>query len=105
VTRTDLLEAVAGDLAKVEGEPNAKLTRQADGSFMMDATMRMDEVAKVLKSKSLPPGDFVTLGGFVLSRLNHMPESGECFTWEDWDFKVAEANRSRIGRLLVRPHQ
>jgi putative hemolysin len=105
VTRTDLLEAVAGDLAKVEGEPTGKVTRQADGSFIMDAAMPMDEAAKVLKPKSLPPGDFVTLGGFVLSRLNRMPECGEHFTWEDWDFQVAEVNRSRIGHLLVRPRQ
>jgi putative hemolysin len=105
VTRTDLLEAVAGDLARIEGEPVAKVIRQADGSLLMDAGMPMDEVAKVLKPKSLPTGDFVTLGGFVLSRLNHIPECGERFTWEEWDFKVEEANRSRIGRLLVRPRQ
>jgi putative hemolysin len=102
VTRTDLLEAVAGDLAKVEGETVSKVTRQDDGSFIMDAAMPMDEVAKLLQPKSLPSGDFVTLGGFVLSRLNHMPQRGEHFIWEDWDFQVAEVNRSRIGRLLVR---
>ena len=92
-------------ILEVEGEPTGKVTRQADGSFIMDAAMPMDEAAKVLKPKSLPPGDFVTLGGFVLSRLNRMPECGEHFTWEDWDFQVAEVNRSRIGHLLVRPRQ
>jgi putative hemolysin len=105
VTRTDLLEAVAGDLAKIEGEPVSKVARQDDGSFIIDAAMPMDEVAKLLQPRSLPPGDFVTLGGFVLSRLNHMPARGEHFIWEDWDFQVAEANHSRIGRLLVRPRQ
>ena len=105
VTRTDLLEAVAGDLAKVEGEPVSRVTRHDDGSFIMDAAMPMDEVAKILQSNSLPPGDFVTLGGFVLSRLSHMPHRGEHFVWEDWDFKVTEVDRSRIRRLLVRPHQ
>lgn len=105
VTRTDLLEAVAGDLAKVEGEPVSRVRRQDDGSFIMDAAMPMDEVAKLLQPKSLPPGDFVTLGGFVLSRLSHMPHRGEHFVWEDWDFKVTEVDRSRIHRLLVRPHQ
>jgi putative hemolysin len=105
VTRTDLLEAVAGDLAKVEGESVSKVTRQDDGSFVIDAAMPMDEVAKLLQPKSLPAGDFVTLGGFVLSQLSHMPHRGEQFVWEGWDFQVAEVDRSRISRLLVRPHQ
>jgi putative hemolysin len=105
VTRTDLLEAVAGDLAKVEGELLSKVTRQDDGSFIMDAATPMDEVAKLLQPKSLPAGDFVTLGGFVLSQLSHMPHRGEQFVWEGWHFQVAEVDRSRIGRLLVRPRQ
>jgi len=49
--------------------------------------------------------DFVTLGGFVLSQLSHMPQRGEHFVWDEWDFQVAEVDRSRIGRLLVRPHR
>jgi len=105
VTRTDLLEAVAGDLAKVEGESGPKITRRDDGSFIVDATMPMDEVAKLLWPKSLPPGDFVTLAGFVLSQLGHMPQPGECFVWGEWDFQVAEMDGSRIRRLLLQPHR
>jgi putative hemolysin len=71
----------------------------------MDAATPMDEVAKLLQPKSLPAGDFVTPGGFVLSQLSHMPHRGEQFVWEGWDFQVAEVDRSRIGRLLVRPHE
>jgi len=105
VTRTDLLEAVAGDLAKVEGESGPKMTRRDDGSFLIDAAMPMDEVTKLLKQESPPPGDFVTLAGFVLSQLSHMPQRGERFVWGKWDFQVAEMDGRRIGRLLVQPHR
>jgi len=105
VTRTDLLEAVAGDLAKVEGESGPKMTRRDDGSFLIDAAMPMDEVTKLLKQESLPPGDFVTLAGFVLSQMNHMPQRGERFVWGGWEFQVAEMDGRRIGRLLVQPHR
>jgi putative hemolysin len=105
VTRTDLLEAVAGDLPKVDSDSEPKVTRREDGSFTIDATMPIDEVAKLLQAKSLPPGDFVTLGGFVLSQLSYMPQRGEHFVWGDWDFQVSEVDRSRIVRLLVRPHR
>lgn len=105
VTRTDLLEAVAGDLAKVEGESGPKVTRRDDGSFIIDAAMSMDEFTKLLKPKSLPPGDFVTLAGCVLSQLGHLPQLGEHFVLDEWDFQVAEMDGHRIGRLLVRPRR
>jgi putative hemolysin len=105
VTRTDLLEAVAGDLAKVEGDSGPKITPRDDGSFIIDAAMPMDEVMKVLRPKPPPPGDFVTLAGFVLSQLSHLPQRGERFVWDEWDFQVAEMNGSRIGRLLVQPRR
>ena len=105
MTRTDLLEAVAGDLAKVESEAESKVTRRDDGSFIVDATMPIDEFAKLLRAKSLPPGDFVTLGGFVLSQLGHMPQRGERFSWGSWDFQVVDTDRSRIRRLLVERHR
>jgi len=104
VTRTDLLEAVAGDLAKVEGEAGPKITRRDDGSFIIDAAVPMDEVTGLLRPKSSPPGDFVTLAGFVLSQLSRLPQCGEHFVWDGWDFRVAEMDGRRIGRLLVQRH-
>jgi putative hemolysin len=105
VTRTDLLEAVAGDLPKVDAESAPKISRRDDGSFMIDATMPMDDAMKLLQPKSPPSGDFVTLAGFALSQLSHLPRRGEHFTWDEWDFQIAEVDRNRIGRLLVRPHR
>lgn len=103
VTRTDLLEAVAGDLAKVEGETGPKMTRRDDGAFIIDAAMPMDAVTKVLRPKSQPRGDFVTLAGFALSQLSHLPQGGEHFVWDEWDFQVVEVDGQRIRRLLVQP--
>jgi putative hemolysin len=104
VTRTDLLESVAGDLAKVEGEIGPKVTRRGDDSFLIDAAMPIDEVAKLLDVGAMPSGDFVTLWGFVLSQLGHMPQRGEGFSWNNWDFSVMELDGGRAGRLLVERH-
>jgi putative hemolysin len=105
VTRTDLLEAVAGDLAKVEGEAGAKVTQRDANSFILDGTMPIDEVAKLLSAQELPPGDFVTLWGFALARLEHIPQRGERFSWDKWDFQVLETHPSRAGRLLAERHR
>ena len=44
VTRTDLLEAVAGDLPDVDVEGEPKVTRNPDGSLTIDATLPMSEM-------------------------------------------------------------
>jgi len=105
VTRTDLLESVSGDLAKVEGEIGPKAIQRGDHSYVLDATMPIAEVAKLLHITAMPAGDFVTLWGFVLAQLGHMPERGEGFSWNNWDFSVMETGIGRIGRLLVERHR
>src|SRR5262245_46422615 len=39
VTRTDLLETVAGDLPKIDAPPRPKVTRREDGSYLIDASV------------------------------------------------------------------
>jgi putative hemolysin len=72
---------------------------------VLDATMPTDEVAKLLHIAAMPSGDFVTLWGFMLSQLGHMPQRGEAFSWNNWDFSVMEPGTGRAGRLLVERHR
>jgi CBS domain containing-hemolysin-like protein len=70
VTRTDLLEAIAGDLPDLDAEAELKVVRREDGSLLIDATMPIAEAAEYLGIPDLSRGDFLTLAGFVLSRLD-----------------------------------
>ena len=103
VTRTDLLEAIAGDLPDLDIEAEPKVTRRDDGSFLIDATMPIAEVAELLGIRDWSRGDFLTLAGFVLSRLDHVPQGGEHFTWSGQRFEVARMEGRRIDKVLVQP--
>ena len=48
VTRTDLLEAVAGRLPDVDVPPNGKVMRKDDGSILIDAATPISDVAELL---------------------------------------------------------
>ena len=74
VTRTDLLEAVAGDLPKIDAPARPKVTQRDDGSFLVDASVSISDVADLIGRQGAPPGDFVTLGGFLISELQQMPK-------------------------------
>jgi putative hemolysin len=103
VTRTDLLVAVAGDLPDVDGESNPKVTAKSDGSLLIDAAMPMSEMRDLHGFGKLPVGDFVTLAGFVLAQLGHIPEAGDQFVWEGWRFRVVDMEGRRIDKVLVEP--
>jgi putative hemolysin len=101
VTRTDLLEAVAGDLPDIDTGGDPKVTRQSDGSLLIDAMVPMSEMRGLQGFHQLPAGDFVTLAGFVLAQLGHVPKAGDQFTWDGWRFRVVEMDRRRVDKVAV----
>lgn len=103
VTRTDLLEAVAGDLPDIDVESEPKVTRREDGSLLIDGAISMSDLIGLDGFQELPAGDFVTLAGFVLARLGHVPKTGDQFVWHGWRFQVAAMDARRIDKVLVRP--
>jgi len=103
VTRTDLLEALAGDLPDVDISSEPKVTRNHDGSLLIDAAMPIREMTDLNCFSKPPVGDFVTLAGFMLAQLGHIPEIGEEFAKDGWRFRVVEMDRRRIDKILVKP--
>jgi len=103
VTRTDLLVAIAGDLPDVEVHSDPKVTRNSNGSLLIDASMPIREMSDLNCFRKPPVGDFVTLAGFMLAQLGHVPETGEEFACDGWRFRVVEMDRRRIDKVLVEP--
>ena len=103
LTRTDLLEAVAGDLPTINRPSEPSVMRRDDGSFLIDATLSIADAQDLFGLKELPPGDFLTLAGFMLARLEHIPKIGEHVDWVGWRFRVVSMDGHRIDRILAQP--
>ena len=105
VTQTDLLEALAGDITDLKGELD--VMKREDGSFLVDATMPVQEAFGQLGIEELPDdgGEYRTLAGFVLWRLGHIPVTGEHFEWEAAGdarrFEVIDMDGHRVDKVLV----
>ena len=104
VTRTDLLEAVAGDLPKIDVPARPKVTRREDGSYLIDAFVPIADVMRLIGTSEAPAGDYVTLAAFVLAQLHELPKPGDHFVWADWRFEVVDIDGRRIDMILVQ-HQ
>lgn len=101
----DLLEAITGDLAP-SAPGNEAWVQRADGSWLLDGALPVHEVRDVLDLDALPgeeSGDFETLGGFIMSRLERIPSVGDYTDWKGLRFEVADMDGRRVDRVLIGP--
>jgi putative hemolysin len=103
VTRTDLLEAVAGRLPDVDVRPDGKITRKEDGSILIDAATSISDVRELLGLSEAAQKEFVTVAGLVLSKLDHVPRTGEQLSLAGWRLEISEMDGARISKILARP--
>jgi CBS domain containing-hemolysin-like protein len=100
VTLEDILREIVGDIGD-EFEVEEKLVeKQADGSFLVSAAL---EVAKFQEAFGfpLPEGEFDTLGGFMNSQTGRIPEVGERFIFNGWQFSVHSKEGPRLDRIRM----
>ena len=104
VTLNDLMEAITGDLA-VSQERSGEVVRRSDGSWLLDGALPVHEVRDVLEIDDPLPGeengDFETLGGFLMSRLERIPDVGDTTDWSGHRFEVVDMDGRRVDRVLV----
>lgn len=103
VTPTDILTGIAGELPSEEDVEEPSAVRRHDGSWLLDATMPVFEVERVLDVEGLGTADaeYTTLAGFVLAQLGRIPERGESFVWKNWRFEVVDLDNRRIDQVMV----
>ncbi len=106
VTLIDVLEAIVGDLPAHGRRDQPEAKQRDDGSWLIDATLPINEVKKVLRLDELPQeaeADYQTLGGLVVTHFGRIPSAGDHFSWGGWNFEVVDMDRHRVDKVLVSP--
>jgi len=104
VTLIDVMEAIVGDLPEPGDRKEPEAIQRDDGSWLADGAMHIDEVRRRFALVSLrdDEGDrFETLGGLVMDRLGHIPQSGEWFELDGWKIEVVDMDRHRVDKVLM----
>jgi len=102
VTPSDILTAIAGELPEAASEEPAEAVVRDDSSWLVDGSMSIDDVERLLAQGNMRSGDdYTTLAGFVLAQLGHLPATGESFRWRGLRFEVVDMDGRRIDKLLV----
>ena len=70
------------------------------------AWSRLDEIKDLTGLPRLPgedSGDFQTLGGFLMARINRVPKVGDRINVQGIRFEVVDMDGRRVDRVLITP--
>jgi putative hemolysin len=103
LTPLDLLEAITGEL-KPDTQTEAWATQRADGSWLLDGLMPVNELKSRLDIKDLPAEDkgrYNTLAGLILYVLGQLPVVGQCLDLDEWTFEIIDLDGRRIDKVFA----
>jgi len=101
VTLEDLVEELVGDIADEYDAPFEEQPVETDpGVWTVPAGWRVDEIERVTELH-LPEGDYDTVAGLVLDRMERIPEVGDTVVVDDVLIEVLELEEWAITRLRL----
>jgi putative hemolysin len=106
LTLNDIMTSLVGEIASPEEPGNPSVVHRDDGSWLIDGMVPIDTVRDTIGLAALPgegEGDFHTLGGFVMARINRIPKVGDKATVEGFRFEVVVMDGRRVDRVLIVP--
>lgn len=106
VTLHDVTENIMGDLPESSDEDRPEVFRREDGSYLIDGSMKIEDVQDLLELHSLFDDDEMksninTLGGLTMLKLNRIPKIGDNFVVQDYTFEIVDMDGNRVDKLLV----
>lgn len=101
VTPNDILEAIAGEFPN-EDEEVAMAARAEDGSWTVDGFIDIRRLSALIDKDLVDEGDrYVTLAGYILSRLGHLPKAGDMLSADGLSFTVLDMEGRNIGKVRI----
>lgn len=103
VTIEDVLEQIVGEIEDEhdEHEDEGYIFQRSANEYMIKALTPMDEFDQYF-STHLATDEYDTIGGFIVSQLEHMPKKGESHVVGNLKFDVIRADSRRVYLLKLK---
>ncbi len=104
VTLNDILEAIVGDMPSLDDSDEPYAVQREDGSWLLDGMLPMDEFKEIFGLGRLSDeetGKYLTLSGYVLTKMGRIPLSGDRFEADGLSFEIMDMDGNRIDKILV----
>jgi putative hemolysin len=102
VTLEDCLEELVGEIVDEYDAEESEIERLDDGSLLVDGGLNIEDLADEL-GVDIPHVDFDSVGGFVFSSLERVPEPGDVVDFEGFTFVAESVEGRRVRRVRITP--
>ncbi|GAA2622331.1 hemolysin family protein [Paractinoplanes durhamensis] len=93
VTFEDIAEELVGPIRGEDDLPEPAPVRQDDGSWLVPARWRLDEISDATGVDLPLSDDYDTVSGLVMARLGRVAKAGDSLTLDDLSVRVESVNR------------
>ncbi len=101
ITLEDLLEEIVGEIRDEYDEDEDEVFKTiSDTEYEVDGQIKLGDLNDLLDS-SLSSEDYDSLGGYIMENLDRLPEQGDMFTAEGFQFSVISLDKNRIERVHI----
>jgi magnesium and cobalt transporter len=103
VTIEDVLEEIVGEIEDEhdDHEDEGYIFQRGPNEFMIKALMPIEEFDDYF-STQLATDEYDTVGGFLVSQLEHMPKRGESLVLDAMRFEVIRADNRRVHLIKLK---
>ncbi len=104
VTLEDVIEEIVGEISDEYEAVPEKVISLKSGGYLVDASIPLDKLTELLQI-TFEAEDALTLGGFLIEQLEHMPQPGEKLIYKGYRFKIQQASAKKISQVLIFAHE
>ena len=104
VALEDILEEIVGNIFDEHDKEEHHIVSRTDGTYYMDGSADLEEVAQALGLEELAENENDTLNGYLISLIDKIPGDGERFEVESngFMFRVLSVKDKMIRRVEVK---
>ncbi|MDH5202281.1 MAG: hemolysin family protein [Nitrospirota bacterium] len=100
VTLEDLIEEIVGEI-RDEYDTESPVIQLGDGSMIIDASISIRDLGEDYNIEIPESPEYETLGGFIVTFLQKIPQTGDTVEIEDKRLKIIEMVGQRIAKVKL----
>lgn len=105
VTMEQLVEEIVGRMSDELFKGIVPIRKLPDGSYQVDAQLRVDEVNEMIGWAIPEHDEYETLAGFLLQRMGRVPQVGDGYTFKNLHFQINRMKGPKIENVIISPKE